>query len=236
MDWLEFFKMLGFTTGGPVLLLVIIGFWGKKMIEYFYGNAIEFKKKELEQELQLHKQRLEQENNFLKLDIDKNLESYKNRLEILKLEYQVQFSKLHEKRSVVIENLYQKLVRLNYAMLRLTAGMKPVIKDAEKEEEQRLIEANDLFFEFQNYYSENKIYFQPDTCEILEKLKTHYWNSAWDYMEISRMKSFGVDGIDLKESFKKAKEAGACVREEVPKVLFLLESEFRLMLGVSEAK
>ncbi len=233
MEWINILKTLGFTTAGQILLLIVIGFWGKKMIEYFFGESIELKKKELEQGLQLHKQRLEQENNILKLDIDKNLEAYRNKLEILKLEYQVQFSKLHEKRSEVIESVYQKLVRLNIAMLNLTAFVKPIIQNAEKEEQERLIEANEAFFDFQKYYSETKIYFQPDTCSILDRLKKYFWDSAWDYTEISRMKSFGAAGPDLKESYKKASEAGKFVREEIPKVLELLENDFRRLLGVT---
>jgi len=80
MDWNELFKIIGITTGPQIILVIILGFWGKKLIEFFFAETVEIKKKELEQNLENHKQSLEQENRNLQLELDKNLEAYKNRM------------------------------------------------------------------------------------------------------------------------------------------------------------
>jgi hypothetical protein len=235
MDWVKILITLGINSLGQLFLIAAIGLWGRKLIEFFFKETIEIKKTELAQELQLHKQKIEQENTLYKLDIDKNLEEYRNKLEILKLEYQVQFSRLHEKRSEVIETIYQKLVRLNFAILDLTIGHM-VVEDAESEEQNRLKEANDSYFEFLKFYSEKKIYFQPEICLILEKLKILYWEGALDLTEPKRMRAMGVTGPDLTISHEKVIAARKSVTEEIPKVLGLLEYEFRILLGVTAIK
>jgi hypothetical protein len=166
-------------------------------------------------------------------DITNKVERIKNEFEIIRVEYQIQYSKLHGRRSFIIERLYKKLVKLNTAMLSLTAPLKFVNKNAETDEQELLMEASNAFFDFQKYYTEKKIYFHSETFSILEKLKGQYWDSFWDYTEVKRMKSMGVTGISMKESYEKAYKASDSVRVEIPKVLILLEDEFQKILGVT---
>lgn len=159
----------------------------------------------------------------MRLEIDKSLEDYKNKLELIKLQNQIQYSKLHEIRSSIIAELYGRLIRLNGAMLNLTAGIHLVAEDGEKEAAERITEANDTFIKFKLYYQTNKIYFNNQTCQILDTLVNDYWEAGMDSTEHNRMQSLGVRGTELKESFDKKRAARDKVRNEIPKALSLLK-------------
>ena len=48
----------------------------------------------------------------LKADADREIESLKHSLQMIATEHQVRFSKMHERRAEVIEDLYKKLTHL----------------------------------------------------------------------------------------------------------------------------
>jgi hypothetical protein len=233
MDWIEILKALGVSTAGQILLLIAFGFWGRKLIEYFFSESIELKKIELQQSLELHKQKIEQENELIKLDIDKELEGYKNKLELLRLEYQVQFSKLHEKRSEILELIYHKLFDLNQAMLELTTFIRPATENPNKEESERLTSTNQVFHDFNTYYRKHKIYLTPETCIILDKLVKHYWVTGLDVAEVRNARELvPVDNSYFKDAMTRYRAAYKELRDEIPNVLLLLETDFRKILGV----
>jgi len=234
MDWNEIFKLIGITSGPQIILIIIIGFWGKKLIEYFFAKTIEIKKTELTQNLENYKQKIEHENKSLQLDLDKNLEIYKNKLEILRLEFQVQFAELHVKRSEIIVKLYGHLTELNSAMLDLTARIHPVIEDAEKEEKQRIQRVNKSFFDFSNYYIQNKIFFPKSTTEKLDKIQKFTYDKAWDFTYLNnRLKSGQMIESSWKTFYKESQTISEEVKKEIPTALEDLENEFRDLLGVN---
>lgn len=233
MDWIEVLKVLGFSTAGQILLLIAFGFWGRKLIEYFFSESIELKKVELQQMLELHKQKIEQENELMKLNIDKELEGYKNKLEILRLEHQIQFSKLHEKRSEVLEEIYHKLFDLNQSMVDLTLFIRPSLKDPTNEENELFLKTNQTFREFTTYYKKHKIYLTQETCIILDKLVRYYWTISVDTAEAKNAKNLvPLDHSYFQDAMKRYRDAFKELRDEVPKVLILLENDFRKILGV----
>jgi hypothetical protein len=237
MDWNEIFKIIGVTTGPQIILVIILGFSGKRLIEFFFAETVEIKKKELEQNLENHKQGLEQENRNLQLELDKNLESYKNRMEILRLEFQVQFAELHVKRSEIIATLYKYLTRLNLTMLEMTAPGHFVKKDADKEEQERLDNAAKAYLDFREYYIPNKIYFEPAVTGKLDNILNFFWDKAWNFNFIKERINTGQIGHEeWKQYSKELKEISSDVRTEAEKSLVELENEFRDLLGVNSRK
>jgi|AntAceMinimDraft_15_1070371.scaffolds.fasta_scaffold17947_3 hypothetical protein len=234
MEWNEIIKILGITTGPQIILVIILGFTGKRLIEYFFAETVEIKKKELEQDLENHKQNLEQENRNLQLGLDKNLETYKNKLEILRLEFKVQFAELHAKRSEIISVLYKLLSELNRAMLNLTARGHMVHGDADKEEQERFENANNAISEFSKFYSPHKIYFTNETAVKLDKIQEFLWGKAWDFSFIkSRIKDGNLQATDWKQYSKELREISESVSEESKSTMIDLENEFRDLLGVN---
>ncbi|HBS85467.1 MAG: hypothetical protein A2W91_16805 [Bacteroidetes bacterium GWF2_38_335] len=221
MSTTEIIQLISITAGIPVFLIIVVGFFGKKLIEYFFHETIEIKKKQLEYE-----------NNKLQLEIDKKLESYKKELDLIKMGFQIQYSKLHEKRSEVIENLYKKLVNLHNLVLEQMAPIKLVIENLEKENLERAKNLDYSYNDFFKYYQETKIYFKPETCIILDKIRLLYFNNIWDYNEYYFLKKGNTPESIIQEYREKSKKASDFVRTEVPKVIEQLEFEFRQLLGV----
>lgn len=237
MEWNEILKIIGVTTGPQIILVIILGFSGKKIIEYFFAETVEIKKIELEQNLENHKQNIEQENRNLQLDLDKNLETYKHRMEILRLEFQVQFAGLHAKRSEIIVELYKKLAELNSSMLNMTARMHGVIDDAEKEEQERITKANKAFMEFNSYYIPNRIFFSEELVDKLDKVNSFVWDKVWDFSYIkTQLKDKEIDRDNWKVFSTQLKDLSIEVHNKIPTALKDLENEFRKLLGVNSEK
>ena len=166
-----------------------------------------------------------------KKELDKEIEFYKLHLNLI---YDRQ-SKLYLIRLKVIETLYQKLVDLYNAILEMTAPAKIITgKDdaTVQQEEKEIIEktaklGNDFF----HYYQKKKIYFSEETCELIEKIEQGLKQSYNDY---SFKYLFGMP--TSKMTYELAKRASDNVRKEIPKLLKLLENEFRKSIGIINNK
>lgn len=217
----ELLKLLLYS-GPSVLILLILIFFGKNAIEYFFAKTVEIKKEELAQNLEIHKSLLEKENKDFQHSLDTKLN-----------EFNVRFSKLHEERATVIKKLYELLVKLHSATVALTRQIHPIIEDADKEEKQRLLTVNSTLNEFQKFYLVNKIYFDKELADRLDKISNEYWNTNWDYAKNIRMLR---EGHHTPEFFKKMIEDSRKITEAVDsdftKSLEELENEFRKILGV----
>ena len=126
------------TNGPGVLIIFAILLFGKKLIEYFFTETIELKKTELNQELENHKNKLEQQNKDFQHDLDIKLN-----------EFNIQFSKLHQDRADVIKELYYKIIELQSAMTVFTRKIHPIIEDAEKEQQERVDRVNKALQDFE---------------------------------------------------------------------------------------
>ena len=115
------------VNGPGVLIILAILLFGKKLIEYFFDQTIELKKTELNQKLEEYKLSLEQESKEFQHELDTKLQ-----------EFNIQFSKLHNDRAIVVKDLYLKMVELQSSMEDFTRGIHPVVKDADEEGNQRL--------------------------------------------------------------------------------------------------
>lgn len=234
MNIIDLLIQFGFITAPQILLLVIIGFWGKRLIEYFFSKTIELKKNELAQNLENHKQKIEHENKSLQHDLNKNFEIYRNRLEILRLEFQIKFAELHVKRSEIIVNIYKLLTELNSSMLDLTAPIRFVQNNnnAENEEQKRAERANNSIKEFSNYYIQHKIYFSKGVVVKLDIIVESIKNIV---LEFNYYKDLLKDDKDKswKELYEGLKEINIKVNKEITLALADLENEFRDLLGVN---
>jgi len=177
------------------------------------------------------KQRLEHASKEHELILNTNLEKYKSDFS-LHINRQ---NKLHDKRLEIIDELYKKLVTLDSAMKEMTSFMKPIIEDAEKEENGRVQRAQTAFAEYNNYFLYHKLYFSKEVCVLLETIRREYFNANWDYFEPKRLAEFtnGKPSPDgYREAMKTAHLAAMRVTNDIPKTLEMLENEFRKLIGV----
>jgi len=210
------------TNGPGVLIILAVLLFGKKLIEYMFSETIELKKLELNQDLELHKNKLNQES-----------KNFQNLLDIKLNQFNIQFSKLHQDRAEVIKGLYHRLIELQSAMVDFTARGHIVVQNAQKEKSERTERVNKAFKDFINFYLPNKIYFEKELADILDKVSSEYWNKGADFAAMSEELEESDLPSDLYiDNRKKIKEISEIVKNEYPKVIAELENEFREMLGV----
>lgn len=231
MEWIEILKALGFSTAGQILLLIVIGFFGKKLFEYFFSKTLELKKTELNQEFENHKQKLESETNTYKLTMEKDLEKFKGELNKLSFEHQTKYIQLHNDRAETIKKLFGFLYDLESKMESL---MRPFQKTGEKPIEEKFQEAADAANEFVRYYRSNEILFNSKTCELFEKINESFLK-AW--RDFRRSRQFGqTASTDLSQELIE-KEMDAYYKTllvEIPALKEELKGEFRNILGVEK--
>jgi len=209
-------------SGPSVLLILAAIFWGKKIIEYFFDETIEIKKIELNQQLEMHKNSLEQQSISFQHHLDTKLN-----------EFNIRFSKLHQDRAEVIKQLYAKLVELHHSMLAFTSQVQLIIKDANKEEEERIQRVNNALNSFNTYFLPNRIFFSKELADKLDKLGKEYWDKGWNYAFLrSQFKEGGLPKEVAKEYRQKNIEISKAVERNLFELFVELESEFRKLLGV----
>ncbi len=125
--------------------------------------------------------------------------------------------------------MFKKLSTLNTAMLDMTVRFRNITgKDEEtvfKEEWERLKKASDLGNEFLNYYNKNKIYFDKESCELIEGIGDKFKMSHSTIAFIKQM-NFGKSKLGS----SRISEAINEVREEAPPLIEKLENKLRDVL------
>jgi len=219
-------------------VIIIFGFFIKSFIEFLINKKIEIKKAELNQDIENFKQQLQHGSDIHKLEIDKNLEEYRSQLEIIRLKNQVIFSQLHEKRGIVLESLYKKLIRFDSLLYTLTIPIKygSSLEDVEMERKINTAHTSGAFDDFNKYYNENRIYFSNKTCSLLDKLRNDFKMHLIDYSEKDILKTMGAEGLELAQATVKAAKVWDKVKNEIPPAMRSLEDEFRRILGVTDEK
>lgn len=208
---------------GPSVLVILAGLvWGRKLIEYFFDEAMEVRKLQLNQNLESFKGQIEQKNKDFQHQLDTTLN-----------EFNIRFSKLHQERAEVIKELYKKIVELHSAMVVFTRRAHFVIEDANKEEEERLIRVNKALNEFHNFFIPNRIFFNRELASKLENLSKEYWNKGWDFASMNtEFKAGGLTREMVKNYLDKSRKITETIENDFVKLIEDVETEFRKMLGV----
>lgn len=186
----------------------------------------------------------------VKKDFNEKLESYKYKLSeelALKIEpikselaknnitHQIQFGYLHQERSKVTLELYQKIQELHYAMINWTATLQPIIEDADKEATERTNRVNKAMDDFRNYYILNKLFFSSKFCEFIDTLFQVYWDKGWEFgYKQARVQSGQITQEYFNEYSKEMTKISREIRDELPKKIVELEVRFRKILNVEE--
>lgn len=214
----EILKMLGLYSVGAAFIISVIGYLAKQIISQF-----------LNKDLEKFKNQLQSETDKAKLKFEKEIESYRSYLNLI---YSKQLQ-LHSKKSEVIEGLYHKLIDLHNIMLEMTVSFRNITgKDeqiVQQEELERVNSAAEKGNNFFKFYLTNKIYFDKETCKLIEELQKQFRETHSDY---SFRYTFGLPPSEM--TYDMAKKSSDRVRDEIPKLMEKLEDDFRLTLGVIE--
>ncbi|WP_303920874.1 hypothetical protein [Draconibacterium sediminis] len=188
----------------------------QKTIDSFLNKKFEAYKKELQIKSDEHR-----------LKLDKDLKDYESKLNL----FINKTSLLQQRRIDILSKLYKKLAFLYRTMFELTRLVKFVYEgeDGDETENQRIIDAGAAYNDFSEYFDNHKIYFSPEICELIVKLKKEFWESFHDYTFKSK---FNLPPSEM--TYQQAKDAAKKIDEDVPKILELIELEFRKLVGVIE--
>ena len=196
-EFLDLFKTLGSTA-------IISGFavWLiKRIIDSFFKNRSEDYRHELSLILEEHKSSLG-------------------------LQY-AKASKLHDKRLIVIAEFYRLIAKLDSDMAVMTQYVKWSSGDHEKEEKERIKAATNSYNDFLDYYSEHRIFFRIETCELIDSMQKLFKEG---YSKYTMARRFNIQDFDIKlENSKKSFET---ISEKIPPILRLVEKEFRNEIGL----
>ena len=140
--------------------------------------------------------------------------------------------KLHDKRLDKIEKIYSLLTDFYNDMYNLTTwkivtGMEP---DQIKQQNFDItVKAEESGREFLAFYSRHKLYFNNETCslidEIISLLKDSYSDFSFKYI-------FGSTSAEFE--YERVQKATEQIRKKVPPVKTKLEKNFRDIIGVAE--
>jgi hypothetical protein len=164
------------------------------------------------------------------------IESIKRDIDISKITYQIKYSKLHERRMVVIEETYSKVITLNISLQDYMAPFQQSKsgkqEDFEAEQKKKQQKAFDSFQDLNLFYHNKKLFFDQSTKEKMEQLLKIVRDKIWDFTGPDRMKSYGIEHKDLKDEYKKRSDASDYIFDEIPKMLDALEKELQKVLGI----
>ena len=171
--------------------------------------------------------------------IEKNtrvIESIKRDIDIGKITYQIKYSKLHERRMAVIEEIYTKVISLNINlqdyMARFQQSKSGRHEDFEAEQKEKQQRAFDSFNDLNLFYHNKRLFLDQTTKDKMEQLLKTVRDKIWDFTTPDRMKSYGVEHKNLKDEYKKRIEASDYIFDEIPKMLDALEKELQKVLGI----
>ncbi|WP_291108799.1 hypothetical protein [Flavobacterium sp. UBA6195] len=201
------------SSGVPAIVIIAGLYFGKNLIEHFFNETIELKKKELEQE-------------------NKN---FQHQLDAKLQEFNIKFSNLHSERAEVIKNLYMKLIELQSSMFTYTRRAHIIIDDGIKEKQERTDRVNLALKEFSNYYFPNKIFFNSSITLKIDSLINDYYKIGWDFTDVLYYieNKFDLEREDIKSNFEKMKELSIKVEKDFPILIDELAEEFKEILGVN---
>jgi hypothetical protein len=218
MDWMTIFQNVGTFGIGTGILAILI----KSLVVNSLNRDLEAYKSKLNSDLELHKTTL-----------TKDIEEFKSSLQVAAIEHQVRFSKLHDKRAQVIQDLYGKLVILDTAMHSVLKRFQQV---GETSLEEKVREYGRLHNELNEFFLPNKIFFGNETCRIIDSLlllsRDTYFDITTYPIDPSSVEYQSGPRELLSERHTYWEKARKVFETDICKLKEQLEAEFRVMLGV----
>ena len=155
--------------------------------------------------------------------LSKDIEAYKSELEKESLKFRVQFESMHHKRAEVLSEFYKKLSMAERAFHVLMAPFQPAGSNENKNVKDAAIKAQEM----QDYFFDNKIYFDETTADSIDKIMDKFRAIYIDFDTVLLKKN------DLKEDYVKDwHKTWGSLKNDIPKEKAKLEAIFRSLLGV----
>lgn len=196
------------ALGGEALFLAAVAWLIKTLVAHRLTREAEAFKVQLESRSAIEVERL------------------KASLQLVATEHQIQFAKLHEKRALVIADLYPRLIETRRAAGEFILG--------DIQDEERSVKAQEAVWELYRFIELNRIYLPETVCTLADKFESKlrksviFANSYWTRIRHPTPRT-------EEDRNKVLIEACEVLESELPNVLKELQVEFRKLLGGSHA-
>src|SRR6266849_7297181 len=196
IDWGEIIK----SFGGQAIFLAAAGFLIKAIVSHRLSKEAEEFKVQLESRAAVEVERL------------------KASLQLVATEHQIQFAKLHEKRALVIAELYSRLVATHRTARVFILG--------DVHDPERSAKAREEVLELYWFIELNRIYLPETVCTLLDKFESTLRKSVYFADSIfTRIKYPTPKTVEDQNKF--LLEACEVLESELPNLLKELQNEFR---------
>jgi hypothetical protein len=185
----------------------VIVYLGRLIINRSIDLGIEQFKSNLNEKLETHKS-----------ELLRKTEEYKANLQLVSMEHQIRYSKLHEERGESIRELFQLLVELQKKLEYFTSRFQGPEWKSDKDRE---VSARKAHEDLDNYFDLNRIYYPAAICTKLDEIIDSSWKIIVD-MSVSKVSE------DRKLWF----ETNNKVSDDLRQARLLLQNEFKKLLGV----
>ena len=212
IDWQSVLITTFVTTGGSATILLTVAWLLKSALaEWLTRETKEFETR-------------------LKADAEIEIERLKSALQMAATEHQVRFSKMHEKRAKVIENLYKMLTDVYWEGQHFVMTSENSPMDYQKKKfasvEPKLLET---FW----FLEHNRIFLPKDLCAMLYRHFEQVNKAVYAARSFGRIENpndhVAQQSVDAFTKMYKDFET------EIPTARSSLEAEFRKMLGVDSS-
>ena len=197
--WVEVIKFVG----GSAVLLAIAGWLIRTIIQHSLTKDIEQYKFEIRRQGEIE------------------LEKLKAALNIEAVTHEITFSKLHNRRAEIIDELFKKLVAFDNSASTL---MVEFDMDDPKELKEKADKFIDIYYDFHEYAEQNEIYFSEELCKLIAGLHSRTFDQS--IRVTYQTEPYSVD--DLKKAFSKEK---AGIQSRTEQIKRQIKEEFRELLG-----
>lgn len=205
---IESWKVILGSLGGSAVLLLLLGWLARSILIHFLSKDFDRFKADLEHTTALQ------------------LERARSDLQRASLEHEVRFRQLHDKRSLVVNELYSKLVN---AVEELEYFFQPVEWSDQPPREDKFKVASSALLELRSYFERNRILFPEDLAAQLHDFIAKLVSWLQEYQTWATMPG---SEIATKSRYDTIRTAWKGLRNDVPALRAALEAEFRKLLAV----
>lgn len=197
--WVEVIKFVG----GSAVLLAIAGWLIRTIIQHFLTKDIEQYKFDIRRQGEIE------------------LEKLKAALNIEAVTHEITFSKLHNRRAEIIEELFKKLMAFDDSASTLMVEFDMDDSEGLREMADKFI---DIYYDFHKYAEQNQIYFSEELCKLIAELHSEAFDQS--IRVTYHTTPYSLD--DLKKAFSEEKFR---IQSHTELMKRKVQEEFRELLG-----
>lgn len=170
-------------------------------------------------------QKLETFKAKIKSEADISIEQLKSQLQIAAAERNIRYSRVFERTAETVAEAYEKLIALNDAIADYT---KPFEFESDPPKSERRKVVSERYQESLKFFRPRRIYLKMETADQVEKFHNQLYKVVVTFAsQVEANPKGGEEYLDV------WMETSKFVATELPKLLGLLERDFRQILGIT---